>query len=223
MRICYSFASKSRTVRMFQTLDNIRQLSNSDNYFIVLKLDLDDATMNRPEIIKHLKDKYPECIVKWGSSTGKIHAINRSLEDLPPCDIIIVQSDDMLWETKGFDDEIRTSFETHFPNLDGVLHYPDSFAKSRTMTLTIMGINLYHQLGYLYHPDFLSVYADNHLTEMTRKMGKYVFINKKIFEHHHPISGLVPWDAQYRATESKENYRIDRETFLRHQANNFGL
>jgi hypothetical protein len=222
MRICYVFPSRTRPNRFFSTLDNIRKLSESDNYFVWSKLDEDDPSMNNGEVKEKLKE-YPEVTVKWGWSKNKIDAINRNLDDLPECDIIIIQSDDIVWDVAGFDKEIREAFVKYFPDLSGTIHYPEFNAKNRTIIVSILGVNLFRRLGYLYHPSFISVYADNHFTEMTRAIGKYVFIDKRIFSHLHPIWGVVPWDEQYRKTEAKENYRIDRETYLKLQANNYGL
>jgi len=173
MRICYILPSRSRVEKFFKTIENIEDMSYSDNFFIIAKLDEDDETMNTDEVKERLKD-FSTVTVKWGLSKNKVHACNRGLEDLPECDIIVLMSDDMRWTLFGFDGHIREAFTKHFPELDGVTHFPDSHAKERTMTLSIMGANLYKKLGYLYHPSFLSVYADNHLTEMTKAMGKYV-------------------------------------------------
>lgn len=223
MRIAYIFPSRSRKTKFFNTLDNIKIFSESDNFFIVAKLDIDDTEMNNPEVIEKLKTEYPDVIVKWNLSKSKVHACNRDLEDLPECDIIILQSDDMVWEQVGFDNEIREGFKNNFPNFDGVIHYPEEKSVDRTMVLTIMGINLYKQLGYLYEPSFDSVYCDNHLTEMTRKMGKYIFINKRLYSHRHPIWGLCEWDLLYRKNEDAEVYEKDRETFSKLKADNYGL
>lgn len=220
MRICYVFASRTRPKKFFAALDNIAAFSESKDYFVLAKLDDDDPTA---DAYKEQVELYSEVTVKWGLSKSKVHAINRDCEYLPPCDIIVVFSDDMVWETYGFDTQIRNAFEQHFPNLDGVVHFPDSHAAERTMTLTIMGINLYKQLGYLYFPDYESVYPDNDLTEMTRLMGKYVFINKRIFDHYHPIWNMTAWDDQYRKNEAQEYYQKDHQTYLKRKANNFGL
>lgn len=220
MRICYVFASRTRPIKFFDILDKIKYLSESDNYFVWAKLDNDDPFKEEYEKQLH---EYPEVTVKWGLSKNKIHAINRDLEDLPECDIIVMQSDDVVWDAYGFDTEIREAFKKHFPNLDGTVHFPDSHAKDRTITVSILGINLYKKIGHLYHPDYVSVFADNHFTEMTRLMGKYVFINKRIMDHHHPIWGMTTFDEQYKKTESPEFYKKDQETFLKHKADNFGI
>ncbi len=186
LKILYSFASRSRPVRFFNCLDNLRQFSASKEYSVIAKLDEDDETMNNDEAKEKLK-LYPEVIVRWGLSKNKIHAINRDLDDVPPFDIIIIQSDDIVWEVQGFDDEIREGFATHFPNLDGTLHYPEVHAKARTIIVSILGKALYEKMGYLYYPDYISVFADNDFTDMTKTMEKYVFIDKHLFSHHHPI------------------------------------
>lgn len=219
-RICYSFASRNRPARFFQCLDNIREMSTSDDYFIWAKLDVDDQFA---DMYKNRLDEYPEVTVRWGMSKSKIDAINRSMKDLPPCDIIIMQSDDIVWDVKGFDDEIRKAFEENFPDFSGTIHFPDDHGKMNTVIVSILGINLYKRLGYLYHPDFISVYADNLFTEQTRRLNKYVFVDKRLFTHAHPHWNLADWDSQYKATEAPENYKQDKETFLRLKANNFGL
>lgn len=220
MRIAYIFASRSRPEKFFRCLDNIRAMSKSKNYFVWGKLDDDDAEKDKYE--SRLAE-YPELTVKWGTSESKIHAINRSLEDLPECDIIINTSDDIIYDVPGFDNEIREAFERLLPNFDGAVHFPDDHGKAKTIIVSMLGINLYRLLGYIYHPSFLSVYADNHFTEMCKAMGKYVFVNKRLFSHNHPMWHLSAWDEQYRRTESKEFYQKDRETFLRLKAENFGL
>lgn len=223
MKICFVFPSRSRPTKFFNTLDNIRNMSESKNYFILVKLDTDDHSMNNKAIIEQLKNEYPEVTVKWGLSRNKVDAINRSMEDLPPCDILVLQSDDIIWDVWGFDNEIRNAFKKFFPDLSGTIHFPDDHGKSETSIVSILGINLYKRLGYLYHPRFCSVYADNHFTEMTKSIGKHVFVKKRLFTHAHPIWGKVPWDEQYKNSEAPDVYKKDRETFFDLKNNNFGL
>lgn len=220
MRICFAFASRSRPQRFFDCLDNIRDFSESKDYFVWAKLDEDDLFADMYRVRLH---EYPELTAKWGFSEGKVSAINRSMEDLPPCDIIVMQSDDIQWDVYGFDNEIREAFRKHYPDLDGTIHWPEFNAQQRTIIVSILGINLYKALGYLYHPDFSSVYCDNHFTELTRLMSKYVFVDKILFSHLHPIWGSVDWDDQYRHSERPEVYQKDHTTFERHKNNNFYL
>lgn len=220
MRICYVYASRARPFKFYQSLENIREMSNSDDYFIWSKLDEDDPQIEKYKLGLHL---YPEVTVRMGLSRNKIHAINRSLEDLPECDIIVMMSDDQVFEVKGFDDRIRDAFNKYFPSLDGAVHFQDSHALARTITLSIMGINLYKRIGYLYNEEYDSLYADNEFTDVVRMLNKYVLMKERIHDHYHPIWRMANWDSQYRATEAKELYAKDRETYIRRKAVNFGL
>ena len=222
-RIAYIFPSRSRPDKFFLTLDNIKFFSDSDNYFVWAKLDLDDETMNNPTVLEKIKNEYPEVTVKLGLSEGKVHSVNRDCEDLPQCDILIIQSDDIKWTEVGFDTDIRNAFKKHFPNLDGTVHFPEKHGGENTIIVSILGVNLYKQLGHLYHEDYASVYCDNEFTEKTKMMDKYVFINKEIFLHLHPIWNMTAFDDLYRKNEDQKYYQKDRETYLKRKANNFGL
>ncbi len=136
---------------------------------------------------------------------------------------IVLQSDDIIWDVKGFDDIIREGFTEHDPNFNCTLHYPDDHGKSRTIIVSILGINLYKKLGYLYYEGYESVYGDDDFTAMTRKMKCHVFIDKRLYTHKHPIWGLEKWDRQYKHSERPEVYKKDREVFMKRQAENFGL
>ena len=222
MRICYVFASRSRPHKFFNCLDNIQDMSYSDNYFVWAKLDDDDESMNNEEVKTKLTE-YPEVTVKWGKSKSKIHAINRDLDDLPPCDILIIQSDDIKWTKFSFDEEIRQAFEKHFPDFSGTVHFPEKNAGRRTVIVSMIGAALYKSLGYMYNEQYISVFADNDFTEMTRLMGKYAYIDTTLFMHCHPIFNLTNWDTQYRATEHADVYKKDREVFNKRKEQNFGI
>ena len=221
--ITYIYPSRSRPTKFFQGLDNIIDNSYSDNFEIICSLDEDDETMNNDDVRAEL-DTYDKVKYFYGKSSSKINACNREASKASEkTSILCLFSDDMRFIAFGFDDEIREAFKDNFPALDGVVHFPDSHALARTMTMTMMGINMYKKLGYLYHPSFLSVYADNHLTEMAKSLGKYKFINKNILDHFHPIWNMTAWDAQYRKTEHQDVYKQDKDTYEKLKANNYGL
>lgn len=223
MKISYIFPSRSRPQKFFDCLANINDLSDSKDYEIICSLDEDDHTMNTEGVVERAKE-YENVRCFYGLSANKISACNRETNKISEeTSIIVLQSDDMIWEEYGFDNEIREAFRQHFPNLDGVVHFPEEKSADRTMVLTIMGINLFKKFGYLYHPSYESVYADNDLTEMTKLMGKYVFINKRMYSHRHPIWNRSEWDDLYRHSERPEVYQKDRTVFEKRKAINFGV
>lgn len=214
-RICYIFASRERPEKFFRCLENIQDMSESKKYFIIAKLDIDDPTAER--YIERLAE-FPEVIVRWGLSSGKIHAINRDLENLPPFDIICNHSDDFMAIEYGFDDVIRE----HCGD-DDYLHVPDGFANERLSTYTIKGEGYFNRFGYIYSPFYTSVYADNEQFEVAKKLGRYKYVNRNILRHEHPINGFGVADDLLRRTEDKFVYAADHQTYLLRKANNFDL
>jgi hypothetical protein len=217
MTICYSLASRSRPDRFFQTLDNIIVQSASNDFFVVAKLDEDDMTMNDPLIKQKIADNYPMVIVKWGMSKSKIHAINRDLEDLPDWSILICLSDDMRFRTRGFDNIIRE----HMPaDLDGFLHMYDDYAKERVCTVSILGRKYYERDGFIYHPDYYSMWCDDEATAVAKARGCYIQVPGQIEHLHYTNDRKAVKDELYWRNDT---YNKDKEVFEHRKARNFDL
>lgn len=220
MTICFVLASRSRPTQFFATLDMLSELSNSDNYFVVAKLDTDDKTMNNATA-RDLIRLYPKLTVRWGLSDSKIDAINRSLGNLPHWDILVNLSDDQKFIIYGFDEIIRRNMPE---DLDAFLHFPDSFAKDRVATMSIMGKKYYDRFGYIYHREYYSLFCDNEETEKAKILGKYHFINENIFDHYHysqtDKTKKVPKDELYVRNDT---YRKDERIFNIRKQKNFDL
>lgn len=213
MKLLINFASRTRPTKFFKCLDNLRAMSTMKNYLVLAKLDYDDITMNNPEVKEKIK-YYPEVQIEWGISKNKVHAINRGIgvaRDI--WNILINLSDDQLFITKGFDRIITDDFEKYFVDKDGFIHYPDNYAGEKIPVMSIMGRRYYERDFYVYHPDFISVYADNYAMEIAKRRGKYKFIHTRLFDHLHYRVGLSEKDEQYAKTDSREMYTKDSATF----------
>jgi hypothetical protein len=220
-KILLKFASRSRPEKFFASLDNIQgKVADSFNYDIVCSLDKDDVKMNTPENINKMS-MYTNCEFCWGVSKNKIDAINRDMEGRK-FDILINMSDDMVWKVNGFDNLIREAMLQHHADLDGVLHFNDGTqAGDHLMTMSIMGKAWYDRFGYIYHPDYTSLWCDNEATEVASRLGKRVYFTEVLFNHVHPGWGKIPYDEQYQRTES--HYQMDKVVFDKRKANNFDL
>jgi hypothetical protein len=214
-RIAYIFASRERPNKFFDCLNNIQDMSGSDNYFVYAKLDFDDPFI---EQYKEKISEYPELIVVFGYSNGKIHAINRGLEDLPECDIVCCHSDDMKFIEFGFDEIIREHCGS-----DDYVHFPDGHANERLCTYSIMGRKYFDLFWYIYNPEYSSVYADNEQFDVAKILGKYKYVNKHILRHEHPAWGYGIADDLLKRTEDSSVYKKDHETYLRRKLINFGI
>jgi hypothetical protein len=218
MTICYSFASRSRPERFFETLDNIIVQSASTDFFIVAKLDEDDMTMNDPLIKQKIADNYPMVIVKWGMSKSKIHAINRDLDNIPDWSILICASDDMRFRTPGFDNIIRQ----HMPaDLDAFVHCPDDYAKERVCTVSILGRKYYERDGHIYYDGYYSMWSDDEETEKAKIRKRYILVPEVKIEHlHYTNDRKAVKDELYWRNDT---YNKDKEVFEQRKARNFDL
>lgn len=218
MTILFNLASRSRPDKFFETLDNITRNCSSDDYIIMAKLDLDDDSMNNPEVKQRLTS-YFKVLPQWGNSSSKIAAINRDINDADcPWDILINMSDDMRWGTFGFDDIIRQ----HMPvNLDGFLHVPDDYAKDRVCTTSIVGYRYYQRDMYVYHPDYYSMWCDDEATEVAKARGCYIQVLSIQLDHlHYTNMGKAPKDALYRRNDT---YLADKRIYEERKARGFDL
>jgi len=214
--ILFKLTSRSRPKRFFDALDSIvDNLSNKKDYFILCTFDADDNTMCNKEVHDRLI-QYQNIKAYYGISYSKVDAINRDLSFAPEFDILVNVSDDQKFLVHGFDDIIRNDMPE---GLDWFLHFPDSHTKDKIPTMSIMGVNYFKRTNRIYHPDFKNVYCDNYAMQEAKFLNRYVFINKSIYEHYHPIWRLAEWDEQYRKTES--TYAEDRQTYLNLIKQNF--
>ena len=213
MRLVYNFASRSRPDKFFKVLDNIISLAKHDDYEIVCTCDLDDESMFNQTVIDKVNG-YDKVRILFGTSKNKIDAINKNLGLLGEWDILFNVSDDQLFLMEEFDLEVIKDMQQNFTDTDFFLHYPDSHAKDKLPTMSIIGKKYFDRTGVVYNPLFKNVWCDNFAMDEAIFLGKYKFIDKKIFDHYHPVWGMAEWDEQYRRSENIASYAEDNAVYL---------
>lgn len=217
MRILYKFPSRSRPYKFFQSLDNIQKYATTDNYLILVTADIDDPTMFNDQVNDRVKT-YKNVEILYGSSTDKVNAINRDMALYNDWDILINMSDDMEFIKYGFDQIIIDDFKKSH-SLDLLIHYPDDHAGAALITMAIMGKPYYDRFGFIYNPEYKSLFCDNEQQEVAKKLGRYKFIKNRLFNHNHPAWGASEADALMKHTESF--WMEDEATFKRRKELNF--
>jgi len=93
------------------------------------------------------------------------------------------------------------------------------------MTMSIIGRKYYKGDGYIYNPEYQSLWCDVEATEVAHMRGKYKYMGDDIilFAHHHPAWGFCLHDEQYRKTESPYYWQKDRQVIENNRAKNYGL
>jgi hypothetical protein len=83
-----------------------------------------------------------------------------------------------------------------------------------------MGKKYFDRFGYIYNPEYLSVYCDNEFTDVSRLLEKTTYIDRVIIRHFWIEIGV---DALYQRNENRELYTHDQKVYETRKANNFGL
>ncbi|HEX8547342.1 MAG TPA: hypothetical protein VF691_10305, partial [Cytophagaceae bacterium] len=221
LKLLIKFPTRNRPDKFFEVLDKyIFFMDNKIDYAIIVSCDIDDISMNNDEVKTKLK-YYSNLTVSFGENKSKIEAINADLDPLPDFDIIMLASDDMIPQIKGFDNLIRDGMLTYFPNLDGVLWFNDGYRGSDLNTLSIMGRKYYRRFNYIYHPSYKSLWCDNEFMVVASGLKRQKYIDQVIVSHEHPDRVGSRYDSLQ--TKNLQFDDVDRKNFLRRQKGNFGI
>jgi len=222
MKLLIKFPTRERRVKFFEALDKYYDLLNDvDNTEFCVSMDEDDLTMNNDDVIDKLEG-YKNLYYYFGNNRNKIEAINSDMEDFEDFDIVMLASDDMIPQVKGYDTEIRENMGKYFPDTDGILWFFDGNRRDLN-TLCILGKKYYERFNYIYHPAYKSFYCDDEFTRVGNKLGKQKFIEKIIVKHEHP--DIVEFRAKNDMLYQKNSkyYPIDHKMFNIRLKNKFGL
>lgn len=225
IKILFKYPSRGRPKKFFRGLDSIyNNLADRVNFHVSCTLDYDDAKMFDDIDVGYGLLPYDNLSVNWGYSKSKIHAINRDMPDLSDYSIIICMSDDMLFTMYGFDEDIRINMQNVFPGFDGLLNYKDKDTNGTLATLYVAGINWYKRRGHIYHPSYISLWADNEEQDCAVLASKYQFIDTLIYWHanpaYYPDQGR---DQQFNTQQSEEVWTHDEANYNKRKLLNFKI
>lgn len=220
-KILFKLPSRGRPERFFKALDSIvHNVKDLENFIVSCTLDSDDEAMNNDIVIDKIKS-YPNTIIEWGTSISKIDAINRSMpkEDW---DYLVVGSDDIYFHTFGFDEMIRQEFAQHFSDGDGYIHFKEKDSGSALCVMTCCDKKYYDRFGYIYHPEYISLFADNEQFDVAKILGRYIYVPYEIMEHKNPAYGYIEKDEMFEK-QQKIGWTKDQETYNKRKAKIFDL
>lgn len=219
-KILIKFPTRNRRDKFFKVLDLYYQyIDDKENTYFLITCDNDDNSMNNQEVIDKFKT-YNNLSVDYSNNKSKIQAINYGIDE-HLFDILVVASDDMIPQTKGFDNIIRDKMNEYFPNYDGILWFNDGYQGNNLNTLPILGVEYYDRFGYVYHPSYKSLWCDNEFMEVANKLNKQVYINDVIIKHEHQVWTGEKWDELQIINDSFND--VDKNNFIRRKKNRFGL
>lgn len=221
MKLLIQFNTRSRPKKFLDVLSLYHGLAeDKENLFINVSCDTDDESMNNDEIRKEIS-KYDNVRIVYNDNKSKIESVNTGFSDLE-YDIILLASDDMIPEFEGYDVIIKKEMEKNFPDTDGILWFNDGNQGKRLNTLCILGKKYYNRFGYIYNPEYKSLWADNEFTTVGNRLGRQKYIDIVIIRHkHHSVDSNNKFDALYQRNDTFHDY--DRDVYNKRLKMGFNL
>lgn len=218
MKLLIKFPTRQRPTMFFDTLHRyISMASGKHKIEFVISMDNDDSTMNVEAVRKRLNNLIQDGVdIKYfyGDSKTKIEAINADMDKASDdWDMVFNGQDDMIPTAVGYDDVMLTKLKQFFPDTDGAIWINDQFmGYDQNCTIVAAGRKYYERFGYIYHPSYDSLFADNEFTAVGTMLGKLVYIPDRIVKHDW-VGKNQSLDPLIQRNESTERYTADKLVF----------
>lgn len=218
MRVLLKCPTRNRPQKIISTLSAYMNLANHPEQIgVAISCDDDDASMSRnlvhEELHRILRNTAWHHIFMSPNKT-KIEACNANMNEINwEWDIVVLVSDDMIPQVKGWDDVIRMHMS---PDTNRILWFNDGYQGEKLNTLCVFGRQMYNHFGYLYHPDYKSLFCDTELTDLCKGelKDRCLYIPYCIIRHEHPGTGYAQnMDALYQ--RNQKFWNEDMYTYIR--------
>jgi len=212
MRISLIHPSRGRAKKARETYDYwMSKSSTKIEIEHIISIDLDDSQ------IDDYKRLFPNSTILISNNTCVVEATNIAAKKSTG-DILIYFSDDFKCPD-NWDIEISD----RYLDIPRLLKVDDCLQKFHVAVLTIpiMTRALYETLGYFWHPEYRSMFVDQHLFEICKKNNWLVMCSELKFPHEHPCNGLAENDETYK--KSAANWDQGKSLFEKHLKEGFLL
>jgi hypothetical protein len=99
---------------------------------------------------------------------------------------------------------------------EAVLRISDGHRKDDLMCMAILTRKYYDRYGYVFYPEYFSMYSDNEFTKQAERDDVVINAKEIVFQHFHPaFHPEKAMDAVYERSNSKENYANGFAIFCR--------
>jgi len=221
MKLLIKFPTRGRKNKFLTTLKKYQNfLSKEIEVEFLISLDNDDEEM-KDDFLKEILGQYNNLKFYFSNSVSKVEAVNRDIEKVKDWDIVLLASDDMIPQVRGYDKIIVDKMKEFYPDTDGVLFFNDGFKKNTLNTLCILGKKYYERFDYIYYPAYKSVWCDNEFTEVANALGKQTYIDDVIIKHEHPDWGYGNRDEIH--SSNFKNLNHDQNLYNMRKSNSFGI
>lgn len=215
MRILVKYPSRERPGQFLDRLNRMLLLADHpEKLYFLFSFDQNDPSMFPME--KKLVEMNIWGAIHYGHSKSKVDAVNRDMELVDvDWDVLLLMSDDMVCEMKGWDSRILREIE----GTTECLWFTDGYQKD-ICTMPIITRFNYERYGYIYHPHYRSVFCDNEQTEKAMEIGVMKFVDEVMFRHVHPAN-TEGYKGDQLHTRNEMAWSVDERTYKQRKANGF--
>lgn len=216
MKITLLHPSRSRPEKAFSTYRHWMNLaSGKPEIEHLLSLDYSDPLAGKYEYFG------PNSSTILSTNDCVVQATNEAAKNATG-GILIYLSDDFKcpqeWDLKIID-----AVNKHYSGDDGLwlLKVDDCLQKFHVpvLTIPIMSRELYQRLGWFWHPEYKSMFCDEHLYWVCKNNGWLVEAPELQFPHEHCTIGKAVRDETYIRSEA--NWNQGKALFAKHKAEGF--
>jgi hypothetical protein len=195
----------------------IRLANNPSQLGVAISCDTNDDTMKDTTELQRILAPCGWNRIFYSPNKTKIEACNANMDEIDwDWDIVVLVSDDMVPQIRGYDDVIRNHMMAKFPDRNGILWFNDGCQEDKLNTLCVFGRTFYQNQGFMYHPEYKSLFCDTELTDKCRAEYKDIcsYIPYCIIRHEHPGTGFAQnMDRLYEVNQRYWNE--DMYTYIR--------
>jgi hypothetical protein len=219
MKLLIKFPTRNRPEKFLKALDKYCRFLSDKSTKIIVTCDNDDESMKQEYVLAAIK-QYENVVLFFGDNKSKIEAVNANLDNVD-FDILLLASDDMLPTVNGYDEVIKNKMLEYYPDTDGVLWFNDGYQGNKLNTLSIMGKKYFDRFGYIYYPEYKSVWCDNEFMDVANILGKQTYFEETIIRHEHPDWGFGNRDEVHILNNVNGNH--DKNLYYQRKNINFDL
>lgn len=197
----------------FKTLDQYYALLSGKNHVHFL-ITCSNNNCVQSSVQTQLK-KYRDLDFSFDCSNSWVSVFNREINKYQGFDFLLIVDENTAPQIKGYDDIIVQTMKKSFADTDGVLCISDDSIDNLLNKYAVMGKKYYQRFGYVYHPHYTSVFAQNELFDVAQALGKLQDIHKKLFKKNDIDQSCNKRDEAATAT--------DRLTYQYRKSVNFNI
>lgn len=221
MRILLKCPTRNRPQKIISTLKTyIGKANHPERIGVAISCDDDDTSMSRNLVHEELHRILRTTAwhrIFMSPNKSKIQACNANMNEIDwEWDIVVLVSDDMIPQVQGWDDAIRTHMLSRFPDTNGILWFNDGYQGEKLNTLCVFGRQMYTHFGYIYNPEYKSLFCDTELTDLCtgELKDRCMYVPYCIIRHEHPGTGYAQNnDALYQ--HNQRFWSEDMRTYIR--------